>query len=385
MGVSLTTVGEVLCRQITAHQDECEVSTLPELLERTAKRDARAKPDQVRCVSGLTCSSTRDQMSGSFREASAKELTASMNQKSQYRRRAMAELLHHGGRSYLDDRMYVLEVVRVIASRIVSDDPMRPVEGGPRWIVTTRRNVPGLPPTRTDDFDTREEAIAYMEEVEPTTPRVSLDGRPPEPTPTLAAHRRWLHENNLSAPYIAPAPDPSTKVFEVFRDDQLQNAIKRLRVEGLAWRQDAPVNITPEAAETFRWCIEPRQTPYLFFDWLDQQCKVQGVDFPWAVIALDRPYHLLNHCLAARGESREVLVAGIPLKNHADTGQELTTYVALRKEGLASLADRSPLFNLAWRALKDHASNRHWLCVLEPLEQEWAIANQDMPSSSASP
>lgn len=289
----------------------------------------------------------------------------------------MTELFHHDGKRYLDDRMYVLEVVRGIVSRQVTPDPMGPEEGGPRWIVTTRRNVPGLPPTRTDDFDTRREAIAYMEEVEPTTPRVSLEGRSPEPTPTLDAHRRWLQENNLKPPYIAPAPDLSTKVFEVFRDDQLQAAIERLGVEGLAWGQDAPVNIAREAAETLRWCIEPRQTPYLFFGWLDEQCKVQGVDFPWAVIALDRPYHLVNHCLAARGESREVLLTGKPPEEHTDSRPELTTYVALRKEGLASLADRSPLFDLAWQALKDHAPNRHWLCVLEPLDQEWAIANQD--------
>lgn len=41
VGVSLTIVGEVLCPQITARQDECEVGKLIGLLEQTAKRTKR--------------------------------------------------------------------------------------------------------------------------------------------------------------------------------------------------------------------------------------------------------------------------------------------------------------------------------------------------------
>ncbi len=117
----------------------------------------------------------------------------------------------HDGIRYLDDRMYILTVVRCIGGRPVPSDPLGSGEGGPYWLVSTRRNVPGLRVTRGDAFDTREEAIAYMEELEVATPRVSLDGRAPDPLPSLEAHRRWLQENNLKPSYIEPAPDICTK------------------------------------------------------------------------------------------------------------------------------------------------------------------------------
>ena len=83
------------------------------------------------------------------------------------------------GAKYFDDRMYVLEL------RVTPD-------GQKLWTLITRRNSPGYPPTRSDGFDEYRPARAYMEKVEPTVPRVSLDGKPLEPTPSLAEHRAWV-------------------------------------------------------------------------------------------------------------------------------------------------------------------------------------------------
>jgi hypothetical protein len=96
-------------------------------------------------------------------------------------------MIEFEGRSYFDDRVFVVEVTSVTA---------RGLGGGglpvTKWAVITRRNVLGYPPTRVDDFDTREEAEAYADEVEPTTPRVSLGGKSPVPPPTLVEYHEWL-------------------------------------------------------------------------------------------------------------------------------------------------------------------------------------------------
>lgn len=60
-------------------------------------------------------------------------------------------------------------------------------------VVVTYRNVPSLPPTRCDDFPSIEEAIKFVKAVEPKCPRVSLDGSPPDPTPSWEDHLEWLH------------------------------------------------------------------------------------------------------------------------------------------------------------------------------------------------
>ena len=89
-------------------------------------------------------------------------------------------------RQFLDDRMFVLEVAWVTRGSLLS------LEREKGWSVITRRNVHGYPPTRTDDFASRDEAIAFVKRLAPTTPRVSLGGASPEPTPSWEEHQDWL-------------------------------------------------------------------------------------------------------------------------------------------------------------------------------------------------
>ena len=82
---------------------------------------------------------------------------------------------HTENETYIDDRIYVLELRRSGAKS--------------GWLLVTRRNTRGYPPTRTDEFEDYETAKAYMEKIESEVPRVSLDGRPPDPIPSLEDHR----------------------------------------------------------------------------------------------------------------------------------------------------------------------------------------------------
>jgi hypothetical protein len=101
------------------------------------------------------------------------------------------------GKEYLDDRMFVLELAQVTTqSGLRAETPKK------RWAVITRRNIPGFPPTRVDDFETREEALQYLLNIVPTTPRISLRGESPSPTPSLAEFRTWLASSGLD-----PLPD----------------------------------------------------------------------------------------------------------------------------------------------------------------------------------
>lgn len=95
-----------------------------------------------------------------------------------------SQILSFEGREYLDDRMFVLEIARALPSSPPNATDMP-------WILVTRRNVRGYPPTRADDFATWQAAADYVRQVEPTTPRISLGGRSPDPVPTYDEFVAW--------------------------------------------------------------------------------------------------------------------------------------------------------------------------------------------------
>jgi hypothetical protein len=72
------------------------------------------------------------------------------------------------GQLYNDDRLFILDLQ-------LAQKKKQPV-----WAVTTRRNLDGFPPFRVDDFPTKEAAIAFIQKIEPTTPRISLGGNSPQ-------------------------------------------------------------------------------------------------------------------------------------------------------------------------------------------------------------
>ena len=78
------------------------------------------------------------------------------------------EFVAPDGQIYRDERMFVMNLSKG-----------RVVQGGvetEQYILTTYRNVPSLPPCRTDPFETHAEAVAYLKQVEPLTPIVTYCG-----------------------------------------------------------------------------------------------------------------------------------------------------------------------------------------------------------------
>jgi hypothetical protein len=104
---------------------------------------------------------------------------------------------------YNDDRMYVLRLTQdfdVEKDGLVSAVAFGPAPARDKekpTLLVTYRNTRSLPAIRTDTFPTLSEALDYVRKVEPTCPRVSLQGREPQPTLTWEEHLAWLHQNGL--------------------------------------------------------------------------------------------------------------------------------------------------------------------------------------------
>ena len=89
------------------------------------------------------------------------------------------------GDIYHDDRLFILDLQLATKS------------GNRIWVVTTRRNIKGFPPRRVDEFNTKEEAIDYLKLIEPTTPRISLQGKSPSPELTYDEHIAWCEAEGI--------------------------------------------------------------------------------------------------------------------------------------------------------------------------------------------
>ena len=96
------------------------------------------------------------------------------------------------GETYLDDRMYVLNLGVGTVSQAGRKET--------RYMLFTYRNTAALPPVRTDNFETKEEAIDYVKEVEFQVPLVSNHGTPlqiPEGVDPWEYWMDWLSERGL--------------------------------------------------------------------------------------------------------------------------------------------------------------------------------------------
>ena len=129
-------------------------------------------------------------------------------------------VLEHWSGPYRDDRMYVMRITA--GSRRVSGDLEEAVTGlqpnSHGWseavLLVTYRNVPSLPAVRSDSFDSFEDAIEYVKRVEPTCPRISLDGGSPDPTPSWQEHLEWLQEQGLESAAEDAQPRPDWAIRE---------------------------------------------------------------------------------------------------------------------------------------------------------------------------
>ena len=104
--------------------------------------------------------------------------------------------------TYNDDRMFVLHIARCTVTpggggTTVTTVHHENIPDDAGWCLVTYRNTARYPATRVDHFGSLREAWSYLQRVEPTVPRVSLGGRPPEEPLPFDAWHAWKIVNGL--------------------------------------------------------------------------------------------------------------------------------------------------------------------------------------------
>jgi len=106
------------------------------------------------------------------------------------------------GIDYFDDRLFILYLCpgtvemkddgTVTTTIFHEQAPANHV-----WCVVTYRNTNRYPLYRVDSFYRKEDAEAYIKDVEPKTPLISLNGKSPEIPLSYEAYVAWKKENKL--------------------------------------------------------------------------------------------------------------------------------------------------------------------------------------------
>lgn len=105
------------------------------------------------------------------------------------------------GESYNDDRMFILYLCKCT---VQFNDNVKTTTihhqlapENHRWGVVTYRNVPSYPAVRVDCFDSEDEAIAYVRNIEPQVPLISLGSKQPSNPLPYDQFVSWKKGNNL--------------------------------------------------------------------------------------------------------------------------------------------------------------------------------------------
>ena len=108
-------------------------------------------------------------------------------------------MIEFDGQWYHDDRMFVLYIARGEV-RDRGDGFVdwtiyhREAPEGAVWALVTYSNTAPYFPVFVGGFETREEAEAWKQWVEPAVPRISLGGRPPKVPASYREFLRWKSE-----------------------------------------------------------------------------------------------------------------------------------------------------------------------------------------------
>jgi hypothetical protein len=105
---------------------------------------------------------------------------------------------------YFDDRIFVLYLCKGTVKIEPNDDGAVWTtiyhESPPSdhiWCVVTYKNIQIYPIYRVDSFHNKEDAIAYIKQIEPETPLISLGGKSPENPMQYDEYVEWKKKNNL--------------------------------------------------------------------------------------------------------------------------------------------------------------------------------------------
>ena len=114
-------------------------------------------------------------------------------------------LIEYNGEQYYDDRIFHLHLT--ISKKITLPDGITTREIGENtnhntYTLYTRRNSIGRKPIKVDDFNNFEQALKYIEKVEPEVPLISLNGKSISPKPSIKEYKKLVIKNNWLPTYI---------------------------------------------------------------------------------------------------------------------------------------------------------------------------------------
>lgn len=105
------------------------------------------------------------------------------------------------GQEYFDDRLFVLYLckgsVEIESDRVAITLYHDQAPTDHIWCIVTYRNCNRYPLCRVDPFYKKDDAIAYLREVEPTVPLISLNGRSPQKPLSYDGFVAWKQKNKF--------------------------------------------------------------------------------------------------------------------------------------------------------------------------------------------
>jgi len=106
--------------------------------------------------------------------------------------------IRYRGLEYHDDRMFVLHLAKGTVVTKPDEDGIiwtTVYHGNPPaehiWCLVTYKNCKGYPISRVDHFAEKENALHYMQQVEPEVPLISLNGRAPQIPMSISDFNSW--------------------------------------------------------------------------------------------------------------------------------------------------------------------------------------------------
>jgi hypothetical protein len=102
--------------------------------------------------------------------------------------------------------------------------------------------------------------------------------------------------------------------------------------------------------------------------------------WPWAWIFFPHCYPLAGHVRSIRSDSSSMPFTPYgrwPDPSPPGRSPCVGAVMPMAKEILRDAAQRSAMFNSAWHALADRPASSSWVCLSDPLDDEWLNAFRD--------
>jgi len=115
--------------------------------------------------------------------------------------------------------------------------------------------------------------------------------------------------------------------------------------------------------------------PNQFLPMMTRACR--KTDGTFAIVVFPQEYFLSGHVASLRGSKENAWITSFGVLAGATRKMPMPSYlpcpivVVRNKVILRMLAEKSPLFRPAWTALANATTDRTWLCLSDPLPEDW--------------